>query len=322
MPRGYARAVADRMAASCGLGSDRTADPGTVADDRRVDSRRGGRAAARLAAARRGRDCERFSHGRACVAGAAHSGRLRSLRAAARAAPPALRRLPVVLPDDDADDSRGRRLDGTVSRQAHHRARAAARDGRQGNRGRPSGLSRRSRNGERRRVRIAGRGVQQHGERSGEEPQAPRALDGRSRAQAPRGGRAPPLHRDDSRADCHRRRVDRRGGKNQHAQQRGDAAAGVERVCSGTAGGRCICARGSPAVRRAAAHRGDGQDRAFDAGDSADARRSRAAAGGGRDGAPRHGRIRRHGAGRRRLVAADSRAESGGVDAGRAPSRT
>ena len=57
-------------------------------------------------------------------------------------------------------------------------------------------------------------------------------------------------------------------------------------------------ARGSPAVRRAAAHGGHGEDRALGAGDSADARRSRAAAGGGRHGAARHRGIRRHGAGR------------------------
>ena len=118
----------------------------------------------------------------------------------------------------------------------------------QGNRGRASRLSRRSRNGERRRVRIARRGVQQHGERSGEEPPAPRALDRRPRAQAPRGRRAPAVHRDDPRADRHRRRVDRRGGKNQHAQQRGHAAARAwRRRRSGSRRRRCsaatICSR-------------------------------------------------------------------------------
>ena len=50
-------------------------------------------------------------------------------------------------------------------------------------------------------------------------------VDDRARAQAPRGRRAPPLHRDDPRAHRDRRRLGRRGGRDHDDQQRGGPAA-------------------------------------------------------------------------------------------------
>ena len=66
---------------------------------------------------------------------------------------------------------------------------------------------------------------------------------------------------------------------------------GLDASAVGQPASEVFGARGPPAVRRAAARGGDGQDRAVGAGDRADARRARTAARGDRDGAARQ---RRH----------------------------
>ena len=151
--------------------------------------------------------------------------------------------------------------------------------------------------GERRRVRIARRGVQQHGERGGEEPQAARTLGCRSGAEARRGRGAPPLHRDNSRAHRYRRRVDRRGGRVSTLNSAADAAARSRSLGRRPAGDGRVRARRSPAIRRPAARGGDREGRAFGPGDCVDARRPRAAARRHGHGAARQRRHRRHGAG-------------------------
>ena len=61
-----------------------------------------------------------------------------------------------------------------------------------------------------RRVRIAGRGVQFDGARARRRPAQGGSRDDSARAQARRGRRPSSIHRNDSRADCHGRRVGRR----------------------------------------------------------------------------------------------------------------
>ena len=142
---------------------------------------------------------------------------LRVLQAAAD------RRLPVVLPDAHADDPGGRDVDRALPRQADHAAGADAGGGRARNRRRPSRSAARA--GNRRRVRLAGRGVQQHGGRAGGQPPEARTVDATTSAQAPRGRRPAALYRDHARAHCHRRHLGRRRRPDHHDQRRGRAPA-------------------------------------------------------------------------------------------------
>ena len=68
------------------------------------------------------------------------------------------------------------------------------------------------------RVRVAHRGVQQHGGRAGGEPPAARAIGRRARTQAPRRRRAEAIRRDDSRSHCHRRGLRRCARPHQHRE--------------------------------------------------------------------------------------------------------
>ena len=119
--------------------------------------------------------------------------------------------------------SRRRHVDGAVPRQADHAARADAGGRRARNRRRPSRPARRA--AEQRRVRLARRGVQLDGRRTGHQPAHGRAIDVRARTQARRGRDPAPLHRDDSRAHHDRRGVGRRRRHGDDDQQRRVAAA-------------------------------------------------------------------------------------------------
>ena len=136
---------------------------------------------------------------------------LRVLQAAAD------RAVPGLLHHGDADDSDRRHLAGVVLREAHHRARAGAGGGREGDWRRPPRTARRA--AERRRIRRADGGVQHHGRRAREQPPQGRAFDGAARAQAQRGRDAPPLHRDHPGTNRHGRGLGG-CGRNGHDHQR------------------------------------------------------------------------------------------------------
>ena len=224
MPRGYASAVADRMAAHAASGQSEPPTPeqlpttGELIHAAAVVRRAGSSPA----------DCdrhrERLLTGRARVAGAAHSGRGRGLQTAPGAAAPAVRRLPVVLSDDDAHDSRGRDMDGSLFAKRITepvlRLATAAREIEAGHldyrvdRGTVSDDE-------------FGSLVEAFNSMANEVGKSRRRLE-RSTVELERStsrSRAPPLHRNDSRAHRHRRRVDRRVGE-VAAQQRSEAAAG------------------------------------------------------------------------------------------------
>ena len=232
-------------------------------------------------------------------------------------------RLPVVLPDDDADDSgRARRWIGLyLAKRITRPVQMLAAGAREIGAGR---LDQRIEPRDARRVRVAGRGVQHDGGRARREPAQARTLDDRSRTQEPAARRAPPLHRDDPRAHRHRRRVGRRRRArsttiNTAALRLLDLDPSVvgqrvgRRVRRARISGRStrLLQRGAPAVERAGG-----------AGDRARARRAGAAPRRGRDGA--RGRGRRAGgrrAGVRRRDAADPGAEGRRVARSRAPAR-
>ena len=90
-------------------------------------------------------------------------------------------RLPHALRDDDADDSRQRDVDRSLSRQAHHAAGPTARRRRARDWRRPSRPP--DRTGDARRVRSARRGVQHDGRGAGQQPAQARAIARRSRAE-------------------------------------------------------------------------------------------------------------------------------------------
>ena len=111
---------------------------------------------------------------------------------------------------------------GLVPRQADHAAGADAGGRRARDRRGPPRSARRA--AEQRRVRLAGRGVQHDGGRAGRRAAArSTAATIRARAEARRGRGPPPLHRDDSRAHHHRRRLGRRGRRD-HARSTRAAA--------------------------------------------------------------------------------------------------
>ena len=112
---------------------------------------------------------------------------------------------------------------GSTSPKRITRPGADARGGGAGDRRRSPRSARRA--AEQRRVRLARRGVQYHVRRAGEEPAQASSDHHRARAQAPRGRRSPPLHRDDSRAHHDRRRVGGRRRRDHDDQQRRGAAA-------------------------------------------------------------------------------------------------
>ena len=205
----------------------------------------------RRAAGRRGRR-ERSPVRRAGDARAADHRGLRELQPAARAEAAAAGHLPVALPDDDADDSRQRDLDGPVPRQAHHAAGAAAGRGRARDRRRPPRSPHRARDA--RRVRLAVEAFNTMAGGAGGQPAQARALAARSRAEEPAARRAPALHRDGARADRHRRRVARRRRPHRDDQQRRAAPARRRpRASIGAPAERAVRARGSAAARSAAA---------------------------------------------------------------------
>ena len=129
---------------------------------------------------------QRLSDRRPRRAVAPHDGGLRGLPAAARAEGAAVRRLRVVLPDGDAAHPRRRDVDGPVPGEAHHPAGAVAGGGGAGDWRRPPRSPRRAR--DRRRVRRARRGVQQHGRGTGGEParrsSGPRSISSASTSKA------------------------------------------------------------------------------------------------------------------------------------------
>ena len=241
------------------------------------------------------------------------------LRVAAPAAPG---RLPVALPDDDADDSGQRDLDGPVPREADHPAGAAAGRRRARDRRRPPRSPHRA--GDARRVRIAGRGVQHDGRRAGRQPAQARALAARSRAQEPAARRAAPLHRNHPRADRDRRRLGRRRRRgSRRSTPRRSRLLELDRDVVGQPGAGGLRARGSAAARGAARQRVQTVvERSRRAGDRARARGPRAAPRRRRDAAAGRGRrVRRRGAGVRRRDAADPGAEGRGLARGGAPAR-
>ena len=119
---------------------------------------------------------------------------------------------------------------------------------RAGDRRRPSRSSHRA--GDARRVRLAGRGLQRDGGRAGDEPEAARSIAARPRAQELRARRAPPLHRDDPRADCHRRDLDRPRRPRQHDQRaRRCGCSTSTQAIVGAPADAGVRARGSAAAR-------------------------------------------------------------------------
>ena len=126
MPRGYARAVADRLAAHAASGRRGAPTLEHAAGRRRADSGRGRRAAARDGGRRPASWLPAITSPASSRRRARRmTRRLRGLQAAARAEAAAGRRLPLVLPDGHADDSGRRDVDGAVPGEAHHAARAA-----------------------------------------------------------------------------------------------------------------------------------------------------------------------------------------------------
>ncbi len=181
LPAGYSRAAADRLAAQAlsavvrrRARSRRSARPAICCTRRPSSGRRDGRADRR-------RRRDRLPDRRARRAVAAHDAGVRKLQPAARAEAAADRRLPVVLPDGDAVDSRRRHVDGAVPGEADHAAGADAGGRRARDRRRPSRSARRA--AEQRRVRLARRGVQRDGRRAGDAAGA-RSNDRRSSSSA------------------------------------------------------------------------------------------------------------------------------------------
>ena len=239
--------------------------------------------------------------------------RLRELQPAARAEAAAPGHLPVAVPDDDADDSRQRDLDGPVPREADHPAGAAAGRRRARDRRRPPRSPHRA--GDARRVRLAVEAFNTMAGGAGGQPAKARALAARSRAQEPAARRAPPLHRDRARAHRHRRRVARRRRPHRDDQRRG-AAPARRRSRRRRHAGRARCSAREDLQPLGAllrqAHGGAGH--AGGAGDRAGARRARAASRGrGHAAAARGRQRRRRGAGVRRRDAADPDAARRGV---------
>ena len=117
-----------------------------------------------------------------------------------------------------------------------------------------------------------------------DEPAQGRAVDDRARAQARRGRRAPPLHRDDPRAHHDRRRLGRRRRRDHDDQQRGGAAAQPRsRRSSASRRTPCSIAPDLQPLGALLARRGPRQGRAGRAGDRDAARGPGAAPGGRRD---------------------------------------
>ena len=104
----------------------------------------------------------------------------------------------------------------------------------------PSRPAHRARDGGR--TRIPRRVVQHDGRRAAHESGAPRRVAPRARAQERRGGRAPALHRDDSRARGHRRHLARRSRRDLDRERRRGAAAGP-RPARRSASRRASCSR-------------------------------------------------------------------------------
>ena len=136
MPQGYARAIADRMAAHAASGQIEPPTPeqlpttGELIRAAAVVRRAGSARPVAIVIASDLLTGELASRARRI------QDAYRGLQTSPGAAAPAGRRLPLVLSDDDSDDSGRRDMDGSISRQAHYRTRATARDCRQGNRGR------------------------------------------------------------------------------------------------------------------------------------------------------------------------------------------
>ena len=184
---------------------------------------------------------------------AAHDAGVRGLPAAARAEAAADRRLPVVLPDGDADDPGRRDLDGAVPRQAHHAAGADAGGRGARDRRRPPRSPRRAA----RRDDEFGSLVEAFNTMAGELATSRRRLERstrRSRAQARRGRRAAPLHRDDPRAHRDRRRLGRRRRAHQHDQRAAARLLGSTPASSGSRRATVFARADLRAARRAARH--------------------------------------------------------------------
>ena len=305
-----------------GIGPRRTADSRAVADGGRADSRGSRRAPRRFAGARRGRGCQRFPDRRARVASAAHPGRVRGLHASFGC----LRRplagvylsfflmmtLMILVGATWMGLYLAKRITEPVQRLA-----TAAREIEAGH------LD----------YRVDRETVSDDEFGSLVEAFNSMASEvGKSRRRLERS--TVDLERKHLEVEGRRRYIETileriatgvvsidASGRISTLNSAAMRLLGLGPAAVGQPASEVFGARGSAAVRRAAPRRGHREGRAVGAGDSADARRSGAAAGGRRHRAPRHRGLRRHGAGRRRRVAADSRAEGGGVARSGAASR-
>ena len=158
LPPGHLRASSDRLAAKIAAGSSDTQAHEPL--DGGGELVRAGVLVARRAPASRSGvviasdflSGELAQHARRIAEAYEDYSQLRVLKAAAR------RRLPLAVPDDDADDSGQRHVAGAVSREADHAAGQHARRRRARDRRRAPRSPHRA--GDARRVRLAGRGVQ------------------------------------------------------------------------------------------------------------------------------------------------------------------
>ena len=314
--RATARAAADRLAAQALAGSaetrvDRDARqrPATCCTPRRSSATRTARPTG-VVVATDYLTGELAARSRRMTQAYEDYNQLRVLQAAAD------RRLPVVLPDGDAADSGRRHLDGAVPRQAHHAAGADAGGRGARDRRRPPRSARRA--AERRRVRLAGRGVQRDGRRAGDQPPA-RSSARRSSSSAStsrsKGGAAtsrrsssaspPASSRSTPAARSRRSTAPRRGCSASTATIVGQPARAVFDRADLQPLGALLAGAGrgkaEPAAQEIALTR-DGQELHLAAVATPLRRRQR--------------RARRRGAGARRRDAADPRAESGGVARG------
>ena len=126
LPRGHARASADLLAARIATGSGDSTTHDALDERWRTSSRRRHRSGPIVRSAHRRRDRERLPRGIDRAELTPADGRLPGLQPPARPQARPRGGLSFRLPDDDADDSCQRNMDGAVSRQADHPSGAAA----------------------------------------------------------------------------------------------------------------------------------------------------------------------------------------------------
>ena len=269
LPRGDVRASADRSRARRRRRGARSRDARAARWRRRARARRGRWSAIPRQAAVGVVIASDYLSGELGDARAADHRGLREPHPAARAAAAAAGRLSVALPDDDADDSGQRDLDGPVSGEAHHAARcsmlaAGAREigaGHLDHRIEPETRD------------EFGSLIEAFNTMAGELAASQRKLErlaARSRAQEPAARRAPPLHRDGARADRDGRRVDRGRRRASRRSTARRCACSTSTARSSARTPRTSSARGSRAARDACCgRRGSGRRIAGGAGNRA-----------------------------------------------------